>query len=45
MTIKTPTLIALDFDGVLCNGLIEYFQTAWRCLFSNLAIIQGSIIN
>ena len=30
MTIKTPTLIALDFDGVLCNGLIEYFQTAWR---------------
>jgi hypothetical protein len=30
MTIKTPTLIALDFDGVLCDGLIEYFQTAWR---------------
>ncbi|MCL2934043.1 MAG: HAD family hydrolase [Trichodesmium sp. MAG_R03] len=28
--IKTPTVIALDFDGVLCNGLIEYFQTAWR---------------
>ncbi|WP_159783079.1 HAD family hydrolase [Sodalinema gerasimenkoae] len=24
------TLFALDFDGVLCNGLIEYFQTAWR---------------
>ncbi len=30
MEIKTPTLVALDFDGVLCNGLIEYFQTAWR---------------
>ncbi|MEO0989095.1 MAG: HAD family hydrolase [Cyanobacteria bacterium J06639_14] len=25
-----PTLLALDFDGVLCNGLIEYFQTAWK---------------
>lgn len=30
MQTKTPTLLALDFDGVLCNGLIEYFQTAWR---------------
>jgi phosphoglycolate phosphatase-like HAD superfamily hydrolase len=26
---QTPNLLALDFDGVLCNGLIEYFQTAW----------------
>ncbi|MEO0851962.1 MAG: HAD family hydrolase [Cyanobacteria bacterium J06648_11] len=25
-----PELLALDFDGVLCNGLREYFQTAWR---------------
>ena len=25
-----PTLLALDFDGVLCDGLIEYFQTAWQ---------------
>lgn len=25
-----PTILALDFDGVLCNGLQEYFQTAWR---------------
>lgn len=24
------TSLALDFDGVLCDGLIEYFQTAWR---------------
>ncbi len=30
MTETTPTLLALDFDGVLCNGLMEYFQTAWR---------------
>lgn len=25
-----PSILALDFDGVLCDGLIEYFQTAWR---------------
>jgi len=25
-----PDSIALDFDGVICNGLAEYFQTAWR---------------
>lgn len=24
-----PAMIALDFDGVVCNGLIEYFMTAW----------------
>ncbi len=25
-----PTLLALDFDGVICDGLVEYFQTAWQ---------------
>jgi phosphoglycolate phosphatase-like HAD superfamily hydrolase len=25
-----PTILALDFDGVLCDGMLEYFQTAWR---------------
>lgn len=25
-----PNILALDFDGVLCNGLIEYFQVSWR---------------
>ncbi|MBD2460440.1 HAD family hydrolase [Oscillatoria sp. FACHB-1407] len=25
-----PSLLALDFDGVICDGLIEYFQTAWQ---------------
>ena len=25
-----PTILALDFDGVICDGLIEYFQTFWR---------------
>ena len=25
-----PKTLALDFDGVLCDGLKEYFQTAWR---------------
>ncbi len=27
---NTPTILALDFDGVICDGLIEYFETAWR---------------
>ncbi|NJP12064.1 MAG: HAD family hydrolase [Leptolyngbyaceae cyanobacterium RU_5_1] len=26
----TPTVLALDFDGVLCDGLKEYFKTAWH---------------
>lgn len=30
MTVNLPTILALDFDGVICDGLIEYFQTAWR---------------
>lgn len=25
-----PDILALDFDGVLCDGLLEYFQTAWK---------------
>ncbi|MDJ0734215.1 MAG: HAD hydrolase-like protein [Nostocaceae cyanobacterium] len=25
-----PSILALDFDGVICDGLIEYFQVAWR---------------
>lgn len=29
MTATIPTILALDFDGVICDGLIEYFQTAW----------------
>lgn len=27
---SAPGLLALDFDGVLCDGLKEYFQTSWR---------------
>ncbi|MBW4500347.1 MAG: HAD hydrolase-like protein [Scytonema hyalinum WJT4-NPBG1] len=30
MTAMTPTILALDFDGVICDGLIEYFEVAWR---------------
>lgn len=30
MSHHAPTVLALDFDGVLCNGMKEYFQTAWR---------------
>lgn len=25
-----PDIVALDFDGVVCDGLVEYFQTAWK---------------
>lgn len=30
MLLNAPKTLALDFDGVLCNGLKEYFQTTWR---------------
>jgi hypothetical protein len=33
-------LLAFDFDGVICNGLREYFQTSWQVylrLWSNLS--------
>lgn len=30
MSEKQPSILALDFDGVVCDGLIEYFQTAWQ---------------
>jgi phosphoglycolate phosphatase-like HAD superfamily hydrolase len=26
-----PHLLALDFDGVICNGMQEYFQASVRC--------------
>jgi len=25
-----PDILALDFDGVVCDGLLEYFETAWQ---------------
>jgi hypothetical protein len=31
MSFKTlPTILALDFDGVICDGMLEYFQSTWR---------------
>ncbi|MCU0532719.1 MAG: HAD family hydrolase [Hydrococcus sp. Prado102] len=30
MSHPSPTILALDFDGVICDGLIEYFQTTKR---------------
>jgi phosphoglycolate phosphatase-like HAD superfamily hydrolase len=26
----SPEILALDFDGVICDGLKEYFQSTWR---------------
>jgi phosphoglycolate phosphatase-like HAD superfamily hydrolase len=37
---NTPDALALDFDGVLCNGLREYFQTslkAYRHIWPDVA--------
>jgi len=30
MSANVPTILALDFDGVICDGLPEYFATAWQ---------------
>jgi phosphoglycolate phosphatase-like HAD superfamily hydrolase len=30
MAEQIPDMLALDFDGVICDGLIEYFQTSWK---------------
>jgi phosphoglycolate phosphatase-like HAD superfamily hydrolase len=30
MAKQAPDVLAFDFDGVICDGLWEYFQTAWR---------------
>lgn len=35
-----PQILAFDFDGVICDGLVEYFQTAWQAycrLFSPIS--------
>ena len=34
-------LVALDFDGVICNGLREYFQTSWRVYSQLWDVPQG----
>jgi phosphoglycolate phosphatase-like HAD superfamily hydrolase len=28
--VTPPSILALDFDGVVCDGLGEYFASAWR---------------
>jgi phosphoglycolate phosphatase-like HAD superfamily hydrolase len=28
--VTAPSLLALDFDGVVCDGMPEYFESAWR---------------
>jgi phosphoglycolate phosphatase-like HAD superfamily hydrolase len=30
MPANSPTILALDFDGVLCDGMLEYFETSWH---------------
>ncbi|MGG6293586.1 HAD family hydrolase [Leptolyngbya sp. AN02str] len=38
---EQPTILALDFDGVLCDGLAEYFQTAWRAYRRIWSVPEG----
>jgi phosphoglycolate phosphatase-like HAD superfamily hydrolase len=33
MSNRVPTILALDFDGVICDGLIEYFQTTQQTYY------------
>jgi phosphoglycolate phosphatase-like HAD superfamily hydrolase len=28
--VTAPSVLALDFDGVVCDGMREYFESAWR---------------
>ncbi|MBF2066975.1 MAG: HAD family hydrolase [Calothrix sp. C42_A2020_038] len=30
MKANAPTILASDFDGVICDGMVEYFEVAWR---------------
>jgi phosphoglycolate phosphatase-like HAD superfamily hydrolase len=30
MSFFHPTILALDFDGVICNGMAEYLATSWQ---------------
>ena len=30
MTNQPPKLLALDFDGVICDGMAEYFESSLR---------------
>jgi hypothetical protein len=30
LKVTSPQLLALDFDGVICDGMEEYFQTSLR---------------
>ena len=27
---STPALLVLDFDGVVCEGMREFFESSWR---------------
>jgi phosphoglycolate phosphatase-like HAD superfamily hydrolase len=39
ISVSHPTTLALDFDGVICNGMPEYLATAWQtyCLIWQVA--------
>jgi phosphoglycolate phosphatase-like HAD superfamily hydrolase len=37
-----PSILALDFDGVVCDGLAEYFESAWRA-YTGLWASPGAV--
>lgn len=34
-----PALLVLDFDGVICDGMAEFFESAWRA-WHNLRVLE-----
>ncbi|MGF1540889.1 MAG: HAD family hydrolase [Pleurocapsa sp.] len=46
MCFRPPNLLALDFDGVICDGLLEYFATTkqtYQQIWSNDRLIDDNL--
>ena len=46
MSFQPPSILALDFDGVICDGLIEYFATTkqtYQQIWSNDRLIDDNL--
>lgn len=43
MSAESLTILALDFNGIICDGLIEYFQTTKRTYSKIWTVYQTSI--
>lgn len=45
MAVENPDVLALDFDGVVCDGLKEYFQTTWTAYCQIWQPIDATLAN